>query len=202
MAVRRYGKRSVLRPQFYRGGAKIQCVDDRSLPTWKIFKKRIFTTHEASWSQESPLSAVTQALTHLEREGVINKICRGVWAREEAWSARSLHSHAVSIPRDRAYVSFISALHLHGIVEQIPQVITLASTAHAATIKTKVGVFQIHRIAPSFFAGFGWYKENGSFLIAEPEKALVDCLYFRRIRRNSLHISQSWIFPGRSVLRE
>ncbi len=35
----------------------------------------------------------------------------------------------------------------------------------------------MHRIAPSFFKGFDWYKRGGNFLIAEPEKALVDCLY-------------------------
>ena len=27
------------------------------------------------------------------------------------------------------------------------------------------------------FAGFNWYKGEGNFLIAEPEKALIDCLY-------------------------
>ena len=56
----------------------------------------------------------------------------------------------------------------------------------------------MYHITPSFFAGFGWYKGSGSlpayaraparetsaqarvgqdFLIAEPEKAFVDCLY-------------------------
>jgi hypothetical protein len=80
-------------------------------------------------------------------------------------------------PEHRVYVSFLSALHLHGIVEQIPQVITLASTAHSTTLRTGLGVFHLHRIAPDFFAGFDWYRGEGNFLIAEPEKALVDCLY-------------------------
>lgn len=74
-------------------------------------------------------------------------------------------------------MSFISALHLHGIVEQIPQVITLASTAHTTTVRTQAGVFSVHQIAPVLFDGFDWYKGEGSFLIAEPEKALVDSLY-------------------------
>jgi hypothetical protein len=45
------------------------------------------------------------------------------------------------------------------------------------------GTFYIHRIAPSFFCGYDWYKGSGSFLIATPEKALVDCLYVSS-RRN------------------
>jgi len=77
----------------------------------------------------------------------------------------------------RVYVSFLSALHLHGIIEQIPQVITLASTAHTRKITTTVGTFLVHKISSQFFSGFEWYKGTGSFLVAEPEKALADCLY-------------------------
>ncbi|MGB9004495.1 MAG: hypothetical protein WCB96_02100 [Candidatus Aminicenantales bacterium] len=74
-------------------------------------------------------------------------------------------------------MSFISALHLHGIVGQIPRIVTLASPAHSKTIVTSLGTFSVHRIAPAFFAGFRWYKESGAFLVADPEKALVDSLY-------------------------
>jgi len=80
-------------------------------------------------------------------------------------------------PENRVYVSFLSALHLHGIVEQIPQMITLASTAHPATLRTALGGFSSSSDCPLFFAGFDWYRAEGNFLIAEPEKALVDCLY-------------------------
>lgn len=80
-------------------------------------------------------------------------------------------------PRQRVYVSFLSALHLRGMLEQIPQVITLASTAHTSTVRTTAGVFEVHQIAPAIFDGFDWYKEEGGFLVAEPEKALIDSLY-------------------------
>jgi len=139
--------------------------------------KRIFTTHEISMISGKAPSATTQALNNLTREGAVVKIYRGVWASEsnEALSPYDAIPHI--FPGQRVYVSFISALHLHGIIEQIPQVTTLAATTHARKIGTKIGVFQTYHIAPSFFMGFGWYKGNGSFLIAEPEKALVDCLY-------------------------
>jgi len=42
---------------------------------------------------------------------------------------------------------------------------------------TPLGTFSYHRIHPAFFSGFDWYRENRSFLIASPEKALIDCLY-------------------------
>ncbi|MFH1772301.1 MAG: hypothetical protein ABH872_05745 [Candidatus Omnitrophota bacterium] len=140
-------------------------------------KRPVFTTHELSVLSGKSISAVTQALNNLKRNGLIIKVYRGVWA--EAGNV-PLSSYTV-IPflfrRSRAYVSFISALHLYGIIEQIPQVITLASTVHTKIIKTEIAIFKAHKISPAFFRGFNWYKGSWSFLIAEPEKALIDCLY-------------------------
>jgi hypothetical protein len=98
-------------------------------------------------------------------------------------------------PRQRVYVSFISALHLHGIVEQIPQVITLASTAHTTVLCTKAGVFSVHQISPAFFDGFDWYKGEGKFLIAEPEKALIDSLYLSSRKKKQFGSFPELEFP-------
>lgn len=153
----------------------------------KQLKRPVFTTHELASVSGKSLSAVTQALNYLESQGLIFKISRGVWAEEGNESLSPYRVIPFLFPRHRAYVSFISALHLYGIIEQIPQVITLASTAHTKVIMTKIGVFSVHRIAPSFFKGFDWYEKTGGFLIAEPEKALVDCLYLSGRRKRQFN---------------
>ena len=144
----------------------------------KNLKRPVFTTHEAAISAGGSLSNTIQALNHLVKEGVVIKIARGIWGIDIG--SEQINQYSIIpflLPRGRVYVSFLSALHLHGIIEQIPQAVTLASTAHTKTLRTKLGAFYIHRIAPSFFRGFDWYRKEGNFLIAEPEKALVDCLY-------------------------
>ncbi|MBU0759349.1 MAG: hypothetical protein KKA34_03195 [Candidatus Omnitrophica bacterium] len=143
----------------------------------KQLRRPVFTTHELTVLSGKSQSNVTQALNFLKRQGLIIKIYRGIWAEagNERLSPYSVIPHL--FPRRRAYVSFISALHLCGIIEQIPQEITLASTGHTKIMRTKAGIFSVHRISPLFFDGFDWYKGRGSFLIAEPEKALVDSLY-------------------------
>ena len=98
-------------------------------------------------------------------------------------------------PRQRVYVSFISALHLHGIIEQIPQVVTLASTAHTSTIRTLAGTFSVHQIDPVIFDGFDWYKGEGSFLIAGPEKALIDSLYLSSRKKKQFGYFPELHFP-------
>lgn len=136
----------------------------------------VFTTHELAMLSGKSASTVVQSLSRLVKQRMVIRICRGVWG--EAMPRRISPFEVIPslFPRGRAYVSFLTALHLHGMVEQIPQVITLASTCHTRRIRTCVGDFSVHQIAPSFFDGFGWYKESG-FLIAEPEKALIDSLY-------------------------
>lgn len=137
----------------------------------------IFTTHELCVSSGKSSSTVTQTLNMLEKQGIIFKIYRGIWAETGREKLSPYRAIPFLLPRQRAYLSFISALHLYGIIEQIPQVITLASLAHTKTIHTRVGAFSIHQIHPKFFDGFDWYKGGETFLIAEPEKSLIDCLY-------------------------
>ncbi|MBU1657058.1 MAG: hypothetical protein KJ995_00410 [Candidatus Omnitrophica bacterium] len=166
------------------------------LLTIRDLGKQIFTTHEISLASGKSLSVVTQSLNNLVREGAVVKISRGIWAREGGGAVSPYAVIPYLFPRHRAYVSFISALHLYGIIEQIPQITTLASTAHSRVIRTGLGVFHAHHIAPSFFAGFDWYKNSGSFLIAAPEKALVDCLYLSAYKKKAFAHFPELYFPG------
>src|SRR3989338_7627124 len=143
----------------------------------KKLGRPVFTTHEMIAISGKSASTIVQSLNRLANQGLIIKIYQGVWAEPGPKTLSAFGIIPCLFPRQRVYVSFISALHLHGILEQIPQVITLASTAHTSTIRTKAGVFSVHQIDPAIFDGFDWYKGEGSFLIAEPEKALVDSLY-------------------------
>ncbi|MCK9583231.1 MAG: type IV toxin-antitoxin system AbiEi family antitoxin domain-containing protein [Endomicrobiales bacterium] len=143
----------------------------------KKLNRPIFTTREITDLSGKSASNVTQTLNYLAQHNAIKKLHRGVWGEVTS----KLISPYMLIPHlftsTRVYVSFLSALHLHGIIEQIPQTITLASTTHTKKIRTAIGVFAVHQILPEFFSGFDWYKGTVSFLIAQPEKALADCLY-------------------------
>ena len=113
----------------------------------------VFSARELGAAAGKSPSTVSQGLAFLRRQGLVVKVSHGVWAAGGAMPGPyAVISHI--LPRQRAYVSFTSALHLHGIIEQIPQDITLASVAHGGEIKTSAGVFAVHHLAPSFFRGF------------------------------------------------
>jgi len=158
-------------------------------------KRPVFTTHELAQASGKSLSTTTQSLRYLERQGLVLKIYRGIWVDPNDPKVSSYAVIPFLRPRHRSYVSFISALHLHHMVEQIPQVITLASTSRTRTISTKLGTFCMHQLTPSFFKGFGWYRKTGSFLIAEPEKALVDSLYLSAYKKKQFGYFPELHFP-------
>ncbi len=166
----------------------------------KKIGRPIFTTHELKTISGKSTSTIVQSLNRLTRQGLLMKIYRGVWAEPGTRPLSPLEVIPCLFPRQRVYVSFITALHLHGIVEQIPQVITLASTSHTNTIRTSVGTFSIHQIAPAFFDGFDWYQGEGSVLMASPEKALIDSLYLSSRKKKQfgyfpeLHFSADFSF--------
>lgn len=136
-----------------------------------------FTTREIAALREGSLSATSQALGRMERQGLLVGAARGVWCvrADPRFTPFALVPFlAGAFP---AYVSFLSALHLHGLVDEIPRVIYAATTGHTRVAASPVGTFSFHRIHPAFFAGFDWYGGRQDFLVASPEKALVDCLY-------------------------
>ncbi len=176
----------------------------RKMPVLVAIKKlnrQVFTTREIAMLHGASAPAATQALNRLAQNGILLKVCKGVWALQMGTGLLSPYSVIQFImPVHRAYVSFLSALHLYGIIEQIPQSVMLASTSHTRTIKTKLGTFYVHKIAAGFFKGFGWYRDTGEFLIAEPEKALIDCLYLSARKKRQfgyfpeLHFPKSFSF--------
>ncbi|GAH21577.1 unnamed protein product [marine sediment metagenome] len=45
------------------------------------------------------------------------------------------------------------------------------------------------------FDGFDWYRGRGSFLIAEPEKALIDSLYLSARKKKQFRYFPELFFP-------
>jgi len=161
----------------------------------KKINRSVFTTREVYMLSGKSLSSVVQGLNHLATLGALVKIRRGVWAEPSVDPISPLRITPYLLSDQRIYCSFVSALHLCGIIEQIPQVIFCATLAHTQIFRTAVGVFSIHRIAPDFFFGFDWYKQSGDFLIAEPEKALLDCLYLSGRKGNRFTYFPELHFP-------
>ena len=148
-----------------------------TIKTIRAVGRPVFTTREIALLAGGSLSAVSHSLKRMERQGVVRGVLRGLWCDPSDPRFTPFLLVPFLAGGHQAYVSFLSALNLHGMIEQIPQSVFCATTGHTRLKKTPVGTFSFHRIHPNFFAGFDWYRGGREFLIATPEKALVDSLY-------------------------
>ncbi|HXY41899.1 MAG TPA: hypothetical protein VEQ10_19645 [Vicinamibacteria bacterium] len=140
--------------------------------------KPVFTTADASLSLGLRRPAATRALSRLARAGLVAALRRGLWSLETDIDPLRL-PEALTSPHP-SYLSLQTALHLHGMITQVPQVIFVASLAPTRTVATRVGVFSIHRLGPSFFGGFETTPDG--IRLATAEKALLDTLYLAPAR--------------------
>lgn len=148
----------------------------------------VFTTSEVAEVAGMAPSNASRDLAKLEGEGMITRIKRGLWAI-------TIHpdfSPYAVVPYlfegdEEGYVSLLSALNLHGMIDQIPRVVQIVTTTQRPRLETSVGTYEFHQIQPELFGGFGPYRGTGNFDIATPEKALFDTLYLsaRKGRRFS-----------------
>jgi len=138
----------------------------------------VITTDDAALRLGLTRPAATRTLGRLAAAGLALHLRHGLWSLDPRIDPL-LVSEYLTAPFP-AYVSLQSALHLHGMISQVPHVTYVASLAPTKRIKTKVGDYSIHRLAPSFFGGFA--TTEGGVRLARPEKALLDTLYLAPAR--------------------
>ncbi len=139
----------------------------------------VFSTAAVAERAGVTLANASGDLKDLERHGMVTRIRRGLWAvpGHPDFSPYAVVPHLFTGER-AGYVSLLSALNLHGMIEQIPRVVHIVTTSQRPVLRTPVGTYAFHRIEEALFGGFTAYRRTGSFDIATPEKAVFDTLYF------------------------
>lgn len=129
----------------------------------------------ASLSRESGLSreALRKAMRRLELRKMVHRVGPGLYA--SALFPPSLEEVAMALGRP-CYVSFESALSRYGILSQSPAALTCATRRKPSLLRTFAGEVLLRRLAGSRFWGF---REERGILWAEPEKALLDWVYWK-----------------------
>jgi hypothetical protein len=148
----------------------------------------VFSTTDVTGRTGMRLANASRDLRSLHAHGVVTRIRRGLWAvtNHPDFSPYAIVPHLFA-QGESGYVSLLSALSLHGMIEQIPHVVHVVTTSQRPALHTPVGTYAFYRIEGTLFGGFGPYRRTGNFDIATPEKAVFDTLYFsaRKGRRFS-----------------
>lgn len=147
---------------------------------WKEILPRtpVFATAEVAELAKRDAPAVSRSLSKLAEEGRITRVRRGLWAVAD----HPDFSPFVVVPHlfeeeDAGYVSFFTALNQHGMIEQIPQLIEVATRINKKSVDTPFGTYEFHQLQEDLFGGWEPADRRWSYLLATPEKAIFDSLY-------------------------
>jgi predicted transcriptional regulator of viral defense system len=143
------------------------------------FGKPILTTDDVAVRLRFSTSSASRMLGKLAGKGLIHALRRGLWSMESDIDPLLLPEYLTApLP---AYVSLQTALHRHGMIEQIPHVVYAVSLARTRRVVTSIATFSVHRLVPEFFGGYATDAKTG-VKMATPEKALLDVLYLSAAR--------------------
>ncbi len=119
------------------------------------------------------LSKPAASMTLSRLAGLVTPVRHGLW-----WIDGPIDSYRLpellTAPFD-SYLSLHTALHLHGLVEQIPEVFYVATQGRTQRVTTNAGTFSLHHLAPEVFGGFE--ETPAGLRLATAEKALFDFAY-------------------------
>ena len=137
----------------------------------EISKKKIavFTVRDAARITGKNAEYCKLFLSRLAKRGKILRIERGKYCLKNA----DLYEVASNLAFPSC-ISFLSALSFHGITTQIPYEVQVACSRQKKPVE--FGNARIVFVKMKKRAIFGFVRHGNAF-VAEPEKAIIDCLY-------------------------
>ena len=134
---------------------------------------------------ESDNTAYVQA-NRLRKEGILERIAKGVYCLKDSRPADFEISNFLCRP---SYISLESAMAYYGILIQLPLTITSVTPKRAKKIHAGNIEFAYSHLDRRYY--FDYIKEQ-SFIIATPEKALIDTIFFAGYGRTVIH-PEEWV---------
>jgi predicted transcriptional regulator of viral defense system len=123
--------------------------------------------------------SVRNALRRYESKGLVERISTKIYINHfnQHFSSRDL----VNTLRSNSYISLESALVDRGVITQNPSVLTCVTPRYPQTFRSKSVTVVYRKISPDLYWGFEEKSTRyNEYLIAEPEKALLDWVYLTR----------------------
>lgn len=139
----------------------------------------ILRTDELGHKRNLPAPIVRNALRRYELRGLVERVSTKIYINHlnQQFSPRDL----VNILRPESYISLESALVEKGVITQSPSVLTCVTPGYPQSFRSKSVNIIYRKISTELY----WGMEEKStrynkYLVAVPEKALLDWIYLSR----------------------
>ena len=144
-----------------------------------------FSTRAFAVATGQRVDSASRWLNRLARRDVLVRVTRGVWAQPGRSAFTPNAAIGFLLGGEHGYLSCVSALHMHGVLGQIPGAIHVATTGHGRRLDSPIGRFEVVQIRPAMMQeGIEMSMTEPPYAIATAEKALLDTLYIATRRGN------------------
>lgn len=145
---------------------------------------RLFAPQDLRHLLRASETSVRFLLTRAHKRGDVFKLRRELYALPDLLPSELELANALISP---SYISFLYALSYYHLIPEAVFEIASVTTRTTRRFEALGKVFTYHHIKPTAFTGYHPENIGGkTILIAEPEKAFVDCLYFATLSQLSL----------------
>ena len=149
-----------------------------------LLRHAVFTTRHYAALRDSRIDVASRQLVRLASRGLLVRLTRGVWSQPAHPRYTPFAAVSLLLGNEQGYVSFLSAMHLHGLIAQIPGSIQVATTGHARRLVTPLAQYEFLRIQPSMMVeGIDVSATEPPYNVATAAKALLDALYVSTRKR-------------------
>lgn len=168
------------------------------MKNWGEFERPnrlLFTVEDLSHEFDLKIDSARVAVSRKAKSGELIRIRRNLYVLRDRWKRLQQEElfQIANVIQTPSYISFGSALSYFGITTQwIASGVESANPVRTRTFPVQGTLFRYLFCRPNFY--FGYIKEKG-FFIAEPEKALLDTLYFLSLGRYAIDRSALNLTP-------
>lgn len=131
------------------------------------------------------VEATSKFLLRNTKKGLFVKLKNGLYALAEDLPNEYFIANRLYQP---SYISFDSALSFHKVIPETIYAVTSATTKPRRQFVVNNISYTYNKVKKTVFVGYKSIKHQGeTIFMAEPEKALVDYLYFISLKKRELH---------------
>lgn len=130
-------------------------------------------------------------LSRWVKKGYLLKLRNNLYTFSELKNVNNIHFYIANRIYRPSYLSLHTALSFHGLIPESIVQSTSVSTMKTARFKNELGSFSYKKIKNELFFGYTQleFTKDKTFLIALPEKALLDLLYLYPFYNNETEIT-------------
>ncbi len=111
-------------------------------------------------------------ISSMKRKGLVRGVERGKYLLTEAWDELDVYEIVPEVFKP-SYIGFWSALHYHGMTDQVPRTVFVATTKRRRPLRMRGQAVRYVTIKARLFFG---YERFGKVIVSDREKTVIDCL--------------------------